>query len=79
MTLSVTDVMLRPTVPSVYFLTDKNSYKAPVKILASVYCFCLLAESYETINHYTFVPILDVKQILQKTLHGCDQPCIGAS
>jgi len=37
MTSSVTDVVLSSTVPSVYFLTVKNSCKEPVKILASLF------------------------------------------
>jgi len=37
MTLPVTDVVLSPTVPSVYILTVEKYYKAPVKILASLF------------------------------------------
>jgi len=37
MTSSVIDVVLSPTVPSVYFLTVENWYKAPVKILARLF------------------------------------------
>jgi len=37
MTPSVTDVVLSPTVASVYFLTVGNWYEAPIITLASVF------------------------------------------
>jgi len=37
MTSSVTDVVLSPTVTSVYFLTTENWYKVPAKIWAILF------------------------------------------
>jgi len=37
MTPSVTDVVLSPTVTSVYFLTAENLYKVPAKIWAILF------------------------------------------
>jgi len=37
MTPSVSDIVLRPTGPFLYFLTFENLYKAPVKFVAGLF------------------------------------------
>jgi len=60
-TSSVTDVVLSSTVPSAYFLTVENWYKAPVKILTSLFRGNMASSASFWLRHRPFFSFMSVR------------------